>query len=148
MRGGDQMREQLRTFPDGRERVERVWLASLDRADYTANDYTRLIERLSHAKPGAEASILLKLSPHSPLARASAIAYRWDLVEPRLDQWLREAESNPAELTAFGRQFLEHKQYDKASGVLESAVGLAPSHERYRLLAKAYPRGGHAAQSR
>src|SRR4030095_11106516 len=97
MQAEEPMREALRTFPEGRERGGRVWLASLDRADYTANDYTRLIERLSHAKPGAEASILLKLSPHSPLARASAIAYRWDLVEPRLDQWLREAASNRSE---------------------------------------------------
>jgi hypothetical protein len=58
------------------------------------------------------------------------IAHRWDLVEPQLDKWLQEANAEPGELAAFGRRFLQLKQFEKATEVLQDAVTLPDNAPR------------------
>ncbi len=119
-------------------RAPYVWTAASVHHDMTAHD---LAEVCFHQGQGPNfAHQLLRISGHSPYARAVLIEKDWEFAKTRLAQWEKDpaAADAPALLAALARRYTEMGRPDDARRSLERYISFSPDYWSYWMLAENY----------
>ncbi len=126
--------------------AEKHWQPLMDAAiGHTAETDSGLVQLIAAFPSGQCAEFahrLLRISPHSPLAKATLIEHDWKSVEKRAADWEKSARRQPAVLEALGKRYSAAGRDADAERCLKAAVEAAPGVERSLALAEVYRKQG------
>ena len=97
-----------------------------------------LLNNIPETERIATARKLLKVSPHSPQAKAYLVVHDWEHVERQASEWEKNAATQPEVLKVLGEQYLAAGQMSDAERCLKAAVNASPTVTYYRALAEMY----------
>lgn len=86
------------------------------------------------------ARILLKVSPHHPVAAAKIIRIDWQSAQAQLPSWEMEFGDHPAFAREMAKHYQDEGPPDMAEKYMKKLVEVAPEAEYYRVLAALYQR--------
>ena len=119
-------------------KAQKAWYFALMHNDEIARD--RALE-LRFSNKGSQVPVgraLLRISPHSPFARARLIEYDWDAVKDKVDQWEKEAGDSPTLLASLAWRYRELAKLDDAERALTRYIKLSADYWGYHQLAEIY----------
>lgn len=131
-----------RTAPN-KNRV--AWSLVQQHMDHLVRDFATQADLYdkSHAKTWSHnANKILMLSPENPYAMSLLVEVDWDAIQPRVAEWEKKSAEYLPLVGAFGRQYSELKQYDKAKEFLERYIKESPESWAFERLAANYKAQG------